>query len=132
MNRLVEEWIYKAKGDYHSAFREYRARNNPNYDSARFHAQQCAEKYLMAILQKNDERFGRILDLLTLLNSCIIIIYEPELELQRELIAYLNPFSVAFRYPGESATRDQAKRAIKTIKQLKPVFDKIPELGVED
>ncbi len=78
MNRLVEEWIYKAKGDYHSAFREYRERNNPNYDSAGFHAQQCAEKYSKAILQVHDERFSRIHDLLALPDSCII--YEPELE----------------------------------------------------
>ena len=51
MNELVKEWVNKAEGDYHSALRDYRARKFPNYDAAGFHAQQCAEKYLKAILQ---------------------------------------------------------------------------------
>ena len=49
----VKEWIQKAEGDYHSAQREYRARKNPNYDAACFHAQQCVEKYLKAVLIKD-------------------------------------------------------------------------------
>ncbi|MBU0764543.1 MAG: HEPN domain-containing protein [Bacteroidetes bacterium] len=41
MNDIVKEWIRKADADFHSALREYRARNHPNYDSACFHAQQA-------------------------------------------------------------------------------------------
>lgn len=52
MNVLTLEWIAKAEGDYASAGREYRARRNPNYDAACFHAQQVAEKYLKAWLQE--------------------------------------------------------------------------------
>lgn len=44
MNDLTIEWIAKAEGDFASAGREYRARRNPNYDAACFHAQQVAEK----------------------------------------------------------------------------------------
>ena len=36
MNRVVAEWVEKAKGDHASAMRELRARKNPNYDSACF------------------------------------------------------------------------------------------------
>lgn len=36
MNPVAEEWIVKAEGDYASALREFRARKNPNYDSARY------------------------------------------------------------------------------------------------
>jgi HEPN domain-containing protein len=98
MNELIKEWIRKAEGDYHSALREYRARKNPNYDAAGFHAQQCAEKYLKAILQMQSIRFDKVHDLLALLNLCLPI--TPELELHKELLSFLNPFSVAFRYPG--------------------------------
>jgi HEPN domain-containing protein len=49
MNLLTQEWISKAEGDFASSGRELRARKDPNYDSACFHAQQCAEKYLKAI-----------------------------------------------------------------------------------
>ena len=67
MNELVQEWIDKAEGDYHSALREYRARKFPNYDAAGFHAQQCVEKYLKAIVQLKNIRFEKVHDLLALL-----------------------------------------------------------------
>ncbi len=120
MNELVREWIGKAEGDYHTALREFRARKFPNYDAAGFHAQQCVEKYLKAILQQNNIRFEKVHDLLALLNLCLPI--APELELHRDLFAYLNPFAVAFRYPGESATREQARQAILALKKLRPIL----------
>lgn len=126
MNELVQEWINKAEGDYHSALREFRAKKFPNYDAAGFHAQQCIEKYLKAILQRENIRFQKIHDLLALLQMCLPT--EPDLELYKDLFSFLNPFSVAFRYPGESADRDQAKKAIQTIKKLRPVFRKILEI----
>ncbi len=46
MKPLTQEWIHKAEADFSSAQRELRARKNPNYDAACFHAQQCVEKYL--------------------------------------------------------------------------------------
>ena len=106
--------------------REFRARKFPNYDAAGFHAQQCVEKYLKAILQQNNIRFEKVHDLLALLNMCLPI--APELELHRNLFAYLNPFAVAFRYPGESATRDQARQAIDTLKKLRVVLRSVLKL----
>ena len=123
MSGLVKEWIEKAEGDYHSALREYRARNHPNYDAAGFHAQQCAEKYLKAILQRECIRIDKIHDLLALLQLCLPV--APNLELHKELLSNLNPFAVTFRYPGESATRDQAYAAIQSIKKLRPIFKEI-------
>ena len=127
MKDLVKEWINKAEGDFHSALREFRARKFPNYDAAGFHAQQCAEKYLKAILQLRNIRFDKVHDLLALLNLCLSV--SPELELHRELLSYLNPFSIAFRYPGESATRDQAREAVKAIRKLRPILRRILNLG---
>jgi len=120
MNELVIEWVNKAEGDYHSTLREYRARKFPNYDATGFHAQQCAEKYLKAILQLKNKRFNKVHDLLALQKLCLPV--APELELHKELLSYLNQFSVAFRYPGELATRDQAREAVQAIKKLRPVL----------
>ena len=53
MNPLTHEWIEKAEGDFTTAGRELRARKNPNYEAACFHAQQCAEKYLKATSKSN-------------------------------------------------------------------------------
>ena len=40
MQPLTTEWVQKAEGDLTTAQRELRARLNPNYDAACFHAQQ--------------------------------------------------------------------------------------------
>lgn len=48
MKPLTQEWVNKAEADFSSAQRELRARKNPNYDAACFHAQQCVEKYIKA------------------------------------------------------------------------------------
>ena len=54
MNPLTVEWVAKAESDLASALRDWRARKAPNYDAACFHAQQCTEKYLKALLQENN------------------------------------------------------------------------------
>ena len=53
------------------------------------------------------------------------------LELHTENLAYLNHFAVAFRYPGESASREQAKYAIKIMKDLRMVMREEMELKTE-
>jgi len=67
MNPLTLEWVEKAEGDLHVAGRELRTRKMPNYDAVCFHAQQCAEKYLKAILQEYDQRIPKIHHLAELL-----------------------------------------------------------------
>ncbi len=120
MNVLVDEWIQKAEGDFISALREYRARKLPNYDSAGFHTQQCIEKYIKALLQMHNVRFQKIHDLLALKESCLS--FFPELELYADSLAYLNQFAIAFRYPGESASREQAKRAVTIMNELREIL----------
>jgi HEPN domain-containing protein len=107
MSNLVAEWVAKAEGDYATALREYRARKRPNYDAAGFHAQQCVEKYMKALLQKHGQAFEKVHDLLALLE--LSVEFALELELHRRELAYLTRFAVAFRYPGESATKEQAQ-----------------------
>lgn len=120
MSELVDEWIQKAEGDFVSALREYRARKRPNFDAAGFHAQQCVEKYIKGLLQKRNVRFEKIHDLLALKELCFS--FFPELEFHKESLGYLNQFAVAFRYPGESARREHAKRAIKIMKELRAMM----------
>jgi HEPN domain-containing protein len=50
MKPLTSEWVEKAEGDFATAKREIRVRKTPNFDAVCFHAQQCAEKYLKALL----------------------------------------------------------------------------------
>lgn len=67
MNPRTREWINKAEGDFATARREMWVRKAPNYDAVCFHAQQCAEKYLMVILQEVNIPSGRTHNLVALL-----------------------------------------------------------------
>jgi len=67
MKLLTREWIDKAEGDFATASREIRVRKFPNYDAVCFHAQQCAEKYLKALLQESEIPFGKTHHLVALL-----------------------------------------------------------------
>jgi len=59
MKPLTCEWVAKAEGDFATASREIRVRKSPNYDAVCFHAQQCAEKYIKALLQEDEVPFGK-------------------------------------------------------------------------
>ena len=103
MKVATREWVEKAEGDFATAMRELRARRQPNYDAACFHAQQCAEKYLKGWLVEANIRFSKTHDLERLLD--LILPREPLWEPFRQILIDLSNFAVVFRYPGESATR---------------------------
>ena len=109
MNPAVAEWVSKAEGDYLTAGRELRARKSPNYDAVCFHAQQCAEKYLKAVLQENDKRIPKIHFLLELL--AMILKFDGSYEFLKADLEVLEDYAVRFRYPGDLAEKDQAKAA---------------------
>jgi len=106
MKPITSEWVAKAEGDFSMMERECQAPDNPNYDGICFHAQQCAEKYLKARLCEAEITFGKIHDLVALLEQ--VLDAEPQWETFREDLAYLLDFAVTFRYPGESADAESA------------------------
>ena len=126
MKPLTEEWVSKAEGDFASANRELRARKAPNYDSACFHAQQCAEKYLKARLCEAGIVTEKTHNLLHLLDRCMPI--EPLWEGLRTPLNVLNAYAVAFRYPGESADRTTARDAIQICKTVRETVRQSLEL----
>ena len=111
MNELTTEWVAKAEGDYATAERELRARRRPNYDAVCFHAQQTVEKYLKAFLQEQGASFPKTHSLIELLE--IALSFDNSLELQRELLVQLERYAVRYRYPGESADKDEARAALR-------------------
>lgn len=117
MQPLTIEWITKAEGDLATAWREMRARKSPNFDSACFHAQQCAEKYLKALLQEAGVSFGKTHNLSLLLDQ-LHDLY-PVLELLRPTLATLTAFAVEYRYPGEAADKKIASQAVKMSEEVK-------------
>jgi HEPN domain-containing protein len=109
MTSQVDEWVSKAEGDFATAGRELRARKSPNYDAVCFHAQQCAEKYLKAVLQKNEKRIPKIHNLIELMMLCEEI--DSSFEMLRADLVTMERFSVRTRYPGESAEKADAQSA---------------------
>jgi HEPN domain-containing protein len=120
MNALVSEWVAKAEADYHSAWRDYRARKHPNYDGAGFHAQQCIEKYLKGLLVYTGQPSLWGHDLLALVERCLP--FFPELAFERPLFALLTRFAVRYRYPGESASKADARRALQAMERLRTLL----------
>lgn len=47
---------------------------------------------------------------------------ERDLELIKDILRGLNRYAIELRYPGESATRAEAKEVLVKIKQLRKVF----------
>lgn len=113
----VTEWILKAEGDFGTAIREFRARNNPNFDAVCFHAQQSAEKYLKGLIQSLGGPLPKTHDLVVLLDACVE--RYPLLAGWRDQLELLTQYAVLFRYPGESAEKSDAKAAIKAIKRFR-------------
>jgi HEPN domain-containing protein len=113
MNVLTAEWVEKAEGDFATAGREVRARHNPNYDAACFHAQQCVEKYLKAFLQERGAAVPRTHSLIDLLGLCLPL--DPSFASQRDPLVLLDRYAVRYRYPGDSANKAEARQALQAV-----------------
>ncbi len=94
----IQRWVEKAENDLRNA--EYvmnLAEDCPN-DTVCFHCQQCAEKYLKALLISRGIVFPRTHDLVVLFNLASNI---SGLALRVEHVNPLNRYSVEARYPGD-------------------------------
>jgi HEPN domain-containing protein len=109
MKPATAEWVVKAEGDFATAGRELRARKSPNYDAVCFHAQQCAEKYLKAVLQEQGRSIPKIHFLLELL--ALILKFDGSYEFLKADLEVLEDYSTRYRYPGVSAELDEAQAA---------------------
>ena len=121
MNPAVDEWISKAEGDFATTGRELRARKAPNYDAVCFHAQQCAEKYLKAVLQENKKHIPKIHNLVELMLLCEEI--DSSFEMLRTDLLTVERFAVHTRYPGETAEKEDAQSAYaaaETVRKFVP------------
>jgi HEPN domain-containing protein len=117
MKALTLEWIKKAEGDFNSCLREVRARRHPNHDSACFHAQQCAEKYLKARLQEAGSAFPKTHNLLDLLQRALVV--EPSWAALNPALTQLVNYAVVFRYPGLSASKADARKALTACRSVR-------------
>ena len=119
------EWVDKADADLDTARREVAAVEAPNYDAVCFHSQQCAEKYLKAVIVEKGERVPRIHDLEALVN--LLSSRYPELQKVIHLARILSAMAVEVRYPGMTADEDDAEESVRAAVAIREVVRVILE-----
>ena len=113
----VRDWVVKAEEDDEIARTLIRKRPSSFNNGIAFHAQQYAEKYLKAFLVSHRIAFPKTHDLLQLLKLAARL--DTTLELLQPFVATLIPYAVDFRYPGEEATRAEARRALEHMRHVR-------------
>ncbi|HYN87002.1 MAG TPA: HEPN domain-containing protein [Ardenticatenaceae bacterium] len=109
-------WVARAEEDYMLAGIALR-QTPPLVYGGTFHAQQCAEKYLKALLTASGHPFPRTHDLAALCDLCAragITVPVTDEALQR-----LTAFAVQVRYPGNDPTVDEAQEALQIAQDVR-------------
>jgi len=109
-------WAASAEEDFILA-RTALQRKQPLVSGTCFHAQQCAEKYMKALLLSKGADFPKTHDLLLLNNLCSAVgIF---LEVDPKQLNTLTDYAVRTRYPGEGPNVEDAKEAIELAKLVR-------------
>jgi HEPN domain-containing protein len=117
MNGTVKEWVSKAEGDYATAARELHAPESPNYDAACFHAEQCVEKLMKALLIHSGVTPPRTHDLAVL--DRLLVPACQRWSWPVEELRLLTRAAVDFRYPGESADETEASESFEIATRMR-------------
>jgi HEPN domain-containing protein len=111
-----QAWVARAEEDYvlcRSALR----RKVPLLYGATFHAQQCAEKYLKALLVAHGHAFPRTHDLVALHDLCMQAALPVRMEADQ--LDRLNAYAVQVRYPSDDPTLEEAQEAVEIAQAVR-------------
>jgi len=117
MNELTKEWMEKAENDFDSANILLHIAEIPVPDTAAFHCQQCAEKYLKAFLQERRIRFKYTHSLILLLDLCLT--QDKSFDELHDDLAQLENYSVATRYPGVTISLEIAEEGFRVVERIR-------------
>ena len=123
MNATVKEWIDKAEGDFATAGRELRAVEFPNFDAVCFHAQQCIEKLMKALLIHLGVTPPKTHDLVAL--DRLLTPLCQGLSWPPEELRFLSHVATASRYPGESAGKDEAAESYEVACKIREKLQRL-------
>lgn len=116
--KLVRQWIERAEEDLRNAEHTLTMEKDCPFGTVCFHAQQCVEKYLKALLVSQGVDFPKVHDipeLLALVPSSV----RPVLSVEEQ--ERLTDYAIVTRYPGdwEPITRDDAERAVEVVRRIR-------------
>ena len=111
-------WIKKAESDLKTAEHTLTLKERCPFDTVCFHAQQCAEKYLKALLVSRTLDFPKTHDLRLLMQR---IPGDINLKLHIEEVVSLNRYTIEARYPGdwEPFNRKEAEKAVAIARKVR-------------
>jgi len=114
---LVRQWLQKADNDLKTARHTLLIADDCPCDTVCFHAQQCVEKCLKAILVCSQTPFGKTHDLEEL---SLLLPSSFGIPLSVEELAELTPHATNSRYPDDwrSPGRDQAEWAVTAAERV--------------
>jgi len=117
VNTVVHEWVTKAENDLRAAAYLLEPHEDRPTDAVCFHAQQCAEKYIKALLVLRATDFPKTHDI-GKLAALLPATLQPRLTPaeQRRLTGY----AAAARYPGSSEIAlAEARRAVALARRVR-------------
>lgn len=117
MREITKEWVFKAEGDFRSAEALLYQIEIPEIDTACFHCQQCAEKYVKAFLVEHSVDFPRYHDLVRLLALCLTV--DESFEKIRDNLRRLENYGVIIRYPGLTVPLEMAHEAFENAGRVR-------------
>jgi HEPN domain-containing protein len=117
MKAATREWVRCAEEDFEVATALLRRRTRTAANSIGFHAQQCAEKYLKARMDEAGMSIPRTHDLMALVQ--LLLPVEPLWASFAPALRRLNDYAVRFRYPGQVATRADARLALRACRSVR-------------
>lgn len=118
LKKEIRHWTEKAEHDFMAAEHAMELAEEGLTDIVCFHCQQCAEKYLKALLLHRGVAFPRTHDLRLLLD---LVSTQVSLGLQREQVIPLNRYAIEGRYPGdwEPITATDAQCALEMAQAVR-------------
>ncbi len=126
MKPQVREWIEKAEEDW-DAVKRLKKGKEPLYNLVCFHSQQCAEKYIKAFLEEQGCFVPHTHDLVALAKLSKTGL--DQLLSRKDELEMLTAYAVAFRYPGEKASKKQAENSVASATLIRKIIRK--ELGIK-
>ncbi len=115
--RIIRQWVEKAEHDLLNIENNLAASEIP-WDTVCFHAQQCTEKYLKALLTLRGIEFPKSHDLTELV---ALIPADLHLDVSPAIFEELNPYAIETRYPGlwEPIEREDGIRAVDSARRVR-------------
>ncbi len=115
---IVQQWIQKAENDIRTAKHTLTLKEHCPFEIVCFHAQQCSEKYLKALLVSRQIEFPKTHDLRVLIQ---LVPSDIKLNLELRRVFSLNRYAIETRYPDsfETITREEAEEAVSIAQEVR-------------